>query len=160
CVLCVFCALYWCLPLGDRVGRAASIFFACLAAYLVAIPFTFAWYFPPLTMCGNVVLARGIPRLLPARGPGRIFVSAAIVLALACALGHEAWLGTNQIRIQQSLIEDQNRTQVGLWLKNHVRSGERVFLEPLGYIGYFSNARMMDYPGLVSDEVVQARRRG
>jgi hypothetical protein len=160
CVLCAFSAIYWCLPLGDRTGRAASIFFTCLAAYLVAIPFLFAWYLPPLTMCGIVVLARGIPRLVPARMPGRIAISAAIVLALACALGYEAWLGANQIRIQQSVIEDHNRTQVGLWLRDHVGPHERVYLEPLGYIGYFSNARMMDYPGLVCDEVVQARRRG
>jgi hypothetical protein len=33
-----------------------------------------------------------------------------------------------------------------------------VYLEPLGYIGYFSGARMWDYPGLVSPEVVAARR--
>jgi hypothetical protein len=162
CALCVFCAVYWLFPLRDRLGRAASLFFLCLAAYLVAIPFLFAWYLPPLTMCGLVVLARGIPRLFPAAMPmpSRAFASAAIVLALAGAFGYEAYLGANQIRIQQSVIEDQNRTQVGLWLKDHVRPNERVYLEPLGYIGYFSNARMMDYPGLVCDEVVEARCRG
>jgi hypothetical protein len=160
CALSGFCAVYWLLPVQDRLGRAASFFFVCLAAYLVAIPFLFAWYLPPLTMCGMVVLARGIPRLCPASMPGRVGASAAIVLALAGAFGYEAWLGANQIRIQQSVIEDHNRTQVGLWLKDHVRPKERVYLEPLGYIGYFSNARMMDYPGLVCDEVVQARRRG
>jgi hypothetical protein len=160
CALCCFCAIYWLVPFQDRLGRAASLFFACLAVYLLAIPFLFAWYLPPLTMCGIVVLARGIPRSFPTRMPGPVFVSAALVLALAGALGYEAWLGANQIRTQQSVIEDHNRTQVGLWLKNHVRPNERVYLEPLGYIGYFSNARMMDYPGLVADEVVQARRRG
>jgi hypothetical protein len=160
CALSAFCAVYWCLPLGDRLGRAASIFFVCLAVYLLSIPFIYGWYLPPLTMCGIVVLARGIPRLGPACLPGRIAIAAALVLALACAMGYEASLGASQIRVQQSVIEDQNRTQVGLWLRKHVRPGERVYLEPLGYIGYFSNARMMDYPGLVSDEVVQARRRG
>lgn len=35
---------------------------------------------------------------------------------------------------------------------------DRVFLEPIGYIGYFSGARLLDYPGLVSPAVVDARR--
>jgi hypothetical protein len=34
-----------------------------------------------------------------------------------------------------------------------------VFLEPLGYIGYFSGLRTYDYPGLSSPEVVAAIRR-
>jgi hypothetical protein len=34
-----------------------------------------------------------------------------------------------------------------------------VYLEPLGYIGYYSGMQMKDFPGLVSPEVVQIRRR-
>lgn len=39
-----------------------------------------------------------------------------------------------------------------------MRPGERVYLECLGYIGYFSGARMLDWPGLCTPEVVQARK--
>ena len=35
-----------------------------------------------------------------------------------------------------------------------------MFLEPLGYIGFYSNLKMLDYPGLASPEVVAARRAG
>jgi hypothetical protein len=40
-----------------------------------------------------------------------------------------------------------------------VAQGEAVYLEPLGYIGYFSQCRMLDWPGLVSPEVVAVRRK-
>jgi len=36
---------------------------------------------------------------------------------------------------------------------------ETIFLEPLGYIGYFSQRKVHDYPGLVSPAVVAARRK-
>ena len=49
---------------------------------------------------------------------------------------------------------------MGLWLRDHVRPGDRVFLETIGYIGYASGARLDDYPGLTSPEIVAARRRG
>jgi hypothetical protein len=32
-----------------------------------------------------------------------------------------------------------------------------VYLEPMGYIGYFSGARILDFPGLVAPETVAAR---
>ena len=36
---------------------------------------------------------------------------------------------------------------------------DTVFLEPLGYIGFYSKLKMLDYPGLASREVVDARMR-
>jgi hypothetical protein len=65
-----------------------------------------------------------------------------------------------QLRIQQRVIEDGNRKQIGLWLRQHAASSnETVFLEPLGYIGYFSQLRIYDFPGLASPEVVAARKK-
>ena len=57
------------------------------------------------------------------------------------------------MKIQQQEIEFGVRRQVGLWLRDAVQEGERVYLEPVGYIGYFSNAAILDFPGLVSPEV-------
>jgi hypothetical protein len=36
---------------------------------------------------------------------------------------------------------------------------DSVYLESLGYIGYFSQLRMLDWPGLCSRQVVAVRRR-
>ena len=46
------------------------------------------------------------------------------------------------------------------WLQEHAASPQdTVFLESLGYIGYFSQLKMYDFPGLSSPEVVAARRK-
>jgi hypothetical protein len=76
--------------------------------------------------------------------------------AAGCLAAATAW----QLRWQQRLIEEGNRRQVGEWLHAQAASTrDTVFLEPLGYIGFFSNLKMLDYPGLASPEVVAARRR-
>jgi hypothetical protein len=51
-----------------------------------------------------------------------------------------------------------NRAAIGKWLKENASPTETVYLEPLGYIGYFSGLHMDDFPGLVSPEVVRLRR--
>ena len=81
---------------------------------------------------------------------------ASVALFMAFVLAASAW----ELRIQQRLIEDENRVAIGLWLKTQAKEGDRVFLEPIGYIGYFSEARILDWLGLVSPEVIQLRRRG
>jgi hypothetical protein len=61
--------------------------------------------------------------------------------------------------VQQHVVEDKNRKQIGLWLHDHASSSQdRVFLEPLGYIGFYSNLRMYGFPGQSSPELVAARR--
>jgi len=45
-------------------------------------------------------------------------------------------------------------------LKAQGRPEDQVFLEPLGYIGYFSQMKMLDTLGLVSPEIVELRRKG
>jgi hypothetical protein len=67
-------------------------------------------------------------------------------------------MAAKQLRIQQREIEFGVRRQIGLLLHAQAKPGERVFLEPLGYIGFFSGMKMLDYPGLASREVVAARR--
>ena len=50
-------------------------------------------------------------------------------------------------------LEDTVRQPVGMWLREHVQPEERVLLEPIGTIGYYSHARMLDMIGLTSPEV-------
>ena len=65
-----------------------------------------------------------------------------------------------QMRVQQQLIENGVRREIGLWLGAHARTPhDTVMLEPLGYIGYFSGLKMLDLPGLASKEVVEVRKR-
>ena len=62
--------------------------------------------------------------------------------------------------MQQRLIEDGSRRPIGMWLREHAQTPhDTVMLESLGYIGYFSQLKMYDYPGLSSREMVETRRR-
>jgi hypothetical protein len=81
-------------------------------------------------------------------------LAAAAIGFLAAMFGMQ----TLQFRAQQTVIENGVRTKVGLWLRDHVSPGETVYLECLGYIGYFSNCHMLDYPGLATPKVAAAHR--
>lgn len=165
-VLEVLALAYWVWPKGDRLGRMASG-----AAFLVFLYLAYAgsvaafepWYLPPLSYL--IVLAwAGMVRGLVARpvGPRRWVGAAAGVVAL-CGLGatlaYVFVLSTPVLAIKQRVIEWGERREIGLWLKANVPAGDSVYLEPLGYIGYYSGRRMADWPGLVSPEVVAIRRR-
>lgn len=160
----MFCLVYWLLPVNDRLGRMASAGFTLLCAYLSFVALQFPWYYPPVAFCGLVVLARALVTMAARIGatvswPTRSSIGLAF---LAYVVGEIGLFGLTirQIRIQQEEIETGHREQIGLWLRNRVRPGDAVFLEPLGYIGYFSGARMIDWPGLVSREVSLFRHQG
>jgi hypothetical protein len=86
--------------------------------------------------------------------PLKATAAACVIFSLSLTLA-AAW----QLRMQQSIIEDGLRKPMGLWLKQQA-NGERqtVFVECLGYVGFFSGLKMYDYPGMSSPEMVAARR--
>jgi hypothetical protein len=120
----------------------------------------YPWYFAPWTLLGALALAGGaaalgvrLPKpLLRAGTLGATVVAGCLVLVtVAQAYG---------ARLQQRLIEDGGRKQIGLWLRAHAAPGDTVFLEPIGYIGYFSQLKILDFPGLAAPEVSRIVRTG
>jgi hypothetical protein len=159
-VAAVFC---WIVPRLPAVGRRASLALFIGALYLCAI-YVYPWYFAPWTALGSISLGFladwAWPRAVDAvSGRARPAVVAACVttvafeaLLLACV--------TWEMRVQQRVIEEGGRKVIGEWLRTNAAPGDRVFLEPLGYIGYYSRLKAYDYPGLTSREVVTAIRDG
>ena len=68
-------------------------------------------------------------------------------------------LGVWRLRALRDLIalrqqtEDTLRRPTGLWFQANAGPEERILLEPIGYVGYFSQRRILDLVGLVSPEV-------
>lgn len=156
--------LYWLIPTRDRLGRTASLCSFLICAYLVyaniAAPHA-PWYFPPLAFMSLLTLA-AIVAALTRRFAGIPAAQGFALLALigvVCLMEFIFLSSLRPLRLNQDIIEWDNRRLIGLWLKDHVGPGETVYLEPLGYIGYFSQCKMLDWPGLVSPEVVAARRK-
>jgi hypothetical protein len=161
--LTLFCSIYWMFPIADRVGRAASLCFVVLATYLTVIQSIFPWYVPPVLACGLVVLASGIVTYSQTVVKNQWVAVSIPVLVLTPIVWERAWLfhmTERSMRIQQREIETNVRTEVGNWLKEHMAPGDRVFLEPMGYIGYFSQAKILDTPGLVAPEVTRLLKEG
>jgi hypothetical protein len=149
------CLLYWIYPKAGAAGRTASLAYFLCTLYGASVPAA-PWYVPSYTLLANVTLAAIADDVWRAH-PGRQLLRVPFVLHGAFAAGlllATAW----QLRLQQALIEDQ-RTKIGHYLRAHSETPQdSVFLEPLGYIGYFSQLKMLDFPGLCAPEVVAARR--
>jgi 4-amino-4-deoxy-L-arabinose transferase-like glycosyltransferase len=163
-VLGLFCAVYWIVPSQNRLGRRASFCFALLTLYLSFLAQLFPWYTPPVTVCGLLVLvtaAGAVRTRFLARGrpvPG--YLATAFVVLLAVTGAYTLAMSAYEMKVQQAEIEWGNRAKVGRWLKDNVKEGEGVYIECLGYAGYFSGVKMLDHPGLVSPEVIAAARQG
>ena len=108
----------------------------CLAPRLSQLGWTCGW-------CCH------LPRVLRVSAIGLVLGQVAVTVCAA-----------HQLQVQQELIETGLRRVIGLWLRDHAHTPhDTVMLEPLGYIGYFSGLKMLDYPGLASKEMVDTRKR-
>jgi hypothetical protein len=159
-VLSIIASFAWLVPRWSAAGRRASlaVFFGMF--YLHAI-IAFPWYVPPWTVLAAIALGFGWDAVANSKKISVLPVLARltcliVVLLQAATLGAVAW----QMRVQQRLVENGVRHPIGEWLHTHAAATDTVFLEPLGYIGYFSNLKTYDYPGLSSPEVVAAIREG
>ena len=165
--LAILCSLAWVLPFLRWEGRVASLAFLVGHIYLSFVPyFPFPWYLPTTTLLGLIVLAASAQTL---RGTLAGIQSAGVTLALLATLGlgligFALFSGrfvvgsARQLAAAQRWIEDGNRKQIGLYLREHAGKTDTVFLEPLGYIGYFSQLKTYDFPGMSSREMVAARK--
>lgn len=159
-VLATLCAFLWVVPRLRVEVRSASFAFFGAHIYLTYFPpFPFPWYVPSTTMLAIIalggLLAAGLAR-------ARTVVVRGVLLSIAVAAlagnGWITWQVGRQVAAQQRIIEDGNRRRIGEWLKAHAQPGDAVFMEPLGYIGFFSGLKTYDYPGMSSREMVKARK--
>lgn len=163
--LAVGAALAWLWPRVAMAGRIASGAFFLGGFYLAYIP-GFPWYFPGWQVLGFIAWAYLLhavwqwqPRVPWMRSCAQSLVRMSVLLLLALQatlLGCVAW----QMRTQQILIENGQRREIGRWLAQQTQPAETVFLECLGYIGYYSGRKMIDVPGLATPQVVATRRAG
>ena len=154
---------YWIIPTRDRLGRLASLvslFILCYLTYASLIAYSCPWYYPPLSFFSILALLRmsvTLPGHLAKWGPA--FLAPLLVAALLGFFSFIFAYSLPALRLKQEVVDWGHRRVLGLWLREHVADREAVYLEPLGYIGYFSQRKMLDWPGLVSPEVVRARRK-
>ncbi|MGA3006661.1 MAG: hypothetical protein ABSE59_02100 [Opitutaceae bacterium] len=156
-------ATAWLIPGVSRLTRCASA--ACLGsigylAFVCSYGVAYPWYFIPSGLFGSLVCARLVfewpfgSRLFSRMGRGAFGVGSLALVGFF--FGYSLPYFANE----QELVAHEVLQPIGLWLHDHVRPGDKVFLEPIGYIGYYSDASLYDYPGLATPKVVQLRRQG
>jgi hypothetical protein len=155
---------YWLIPTRDRLGRLASFVAMIVLAYLTyasVLAYSCPWYYPPLSFVSLLALVR-MSMTLPGYLPNPRRAAGVAVLAVAGLLLFLGFIFTGSLRslrLKQEVVDWGHRRVIGEWLRANVSDSETVYLECLGYIGYFSQRKMRDWPGLVSPEVVQARKK-
>jgi hypothetical protein len=161
------CAFLWILPFVRAESRVASFVFMGSQIYLSYFPnYPYPWYLPAsfffAVMAIGAAFAQAYEGLHSSRNAWRHFIQTTILIAALGAVAIGGWYllaSAQQLREQQRLIETGTRKQIGEWLKTNASPRDTVFLEPLGYVGFFSGLKIYDYPGLSSIEVVSARRK-
>lgn len=156
-------AFTWLAPRFSRPNRRISLTVFIGLFYLCSI-ILFPWYAPPWSALAFIAVALTLDHLYSHASklnfrllPALLRTTACLIVCLqAGLLMAVAW----QMRIQQHVVENGARRPLGEWLRTHSQQGDTLFLEPLGYIGYYSNLKTFDFPGLSSPEVVAAVRRG
>ena len=159
----VFAFIYWLIPYSaqDRIGRAASFVFFLISIYFAFMPFPYPWYFPPAAMIGIIVVVRGVFTLSKymKKEENRVALPVLCLFGIFILMSVSLVLSSYEMMLQQKYIENGTRRQIGEWLKHNTAKTDRIYVEALGYIGYFSERKMLDFPGLVSPEVVELVKR-
>ena len=155
-----FAGLYWLVPSRPRAAAAISLAFLLCHVYVLGVAALFPWYYPGIELLAFVAVAYAMHHLATVEAASRVAGLVRALVASLVAVSAVTTVGAAyQLEIQQRVVES-NRKRIGLWLRDHAASpSDTVFLECLGYIGYFSGLKTYDYPGMSSPEVVAARRR-
>lgn len=160
------------LPGVRRETRVVALLCVVGHYYLTFITGPSPWYVPQVTLLGLIALAFGYGQLLEflaaRNGTARVAPGAIrglrmaawmTAILLVAAEGIQSVFIARQAYLARTLVEEPVRSAIGRWLHENAKSSrESVLLEPLGYIGFFSGLKMLDYPGLCSPEMVAARK--
>jgi hypothetical protein len=153
----------WVVPKVNSNARFLSFAAFLIASYLnIFSPTIYPWYIPAVMVICLVSLGCAVAQPVKSlAGTGNVkWLSLGVLGILLVA---QLWVYTGgllQMRSQQVIIENGLRKEIGLWLKKESKTPEEtVFLEPLGYIGFYSGLTMYDYPGLCNTKVINARKK-
>lgn len=159
-VLALSGSLLWLVPRIRTEAKAASLAAFGFLFYLNTFTsFAYPWYLPgPAWLVwaawafAAFQLAQWFDKKGFRRGAFVVLVGFALIVVARGWLLYEVALGVRQ---EQRLVNDGVRQPMGEWLRKVSRPGDTVFMESLGYVGYYSNLKTYDYPGMSSREVPQ-----
>jgi arabinofuranosyltransferase len=136
-----------------RASALALAVGACLVVWLgyALLGVAYFYWYLLLPLAGVAVLAAvGLPRLV--RG-GLLYASIALLVATM-------WVDAHNLYVGRAQNEFYGFGAVSTWLRDHVRPGDKVMLEPIGIVGWRNPVVIVDEVGLVSPSVAKRRLQG
>ncbi|MHC1781425.1 MAG: hypothetical protein AB9891_01455 [Anaerolineaceae bacterium] len=134
------------------------------AARLIVMGATFeSRYFVPLIWALLILFGFGLSSacgFLSARIKFHRLIGYSLV---AIYLGTSLWFAFQQALSNQEtqyFVYESSLKNMGIWLDKNTPPDSSVLLEPLGYVGFHANRRMIDEVGLVSPQVVALKKQG
>jgi hypothetical protein len=120
----------------------------------------FTRYFIPILWLTLIFLGMGLGALWDgfrtAPIPKIVFLSLFVVLAVVRVVTGVSF--AQSVREAQVFRHEASLKAMGLWLKNNTPLQSIVLLEPLGYVGYYSERTMIEEVGLVTPSVTALKR--
>ncbi len=156
-ILGTIASVLWLIPRLRLECRVTSLAYFVAISYLSFVPyFPFPWYLPATTLLAWIALAGSIGQLWQSDHTTLRWILGASSVAVVFGGLTLTLAASQQAKAQQTFVEDGNRQLIGEWIKERAAPGDSVFMEPLGYIGYFSGLKTYDWPGMSSREVPAA----
>ena len=97
-------------------------------------------------------------RLKEKQIPKYIFNAFLILIMLTTIISGLSYAAS--IKMKQEYRFENSLKEIGVWLNENSDPQSTVLLEPLGYIGYYSERKMIDEVGLVTPEVTNLKLQG
>jgi hypothetical protein len=157
-------AAFLMLAIGGLVGlwrRDLAVlpmytFAAAYAFYFTFfVPRIFGWYVVPVVAVSAIGVAYGLTQAcgLIADKDLQRRVIRVVAAAYALSIAASLFITFPAERKVQQFVENHGRKQLGIYLGSVMKPGERVGIECLGYVGYYSHRTVYDFPGLCSRTV-------
>lgn len=118
-------------------------------------------YFALLLVAVLIQFGMGIGNLWQSVRSSAAWIKLGLYVALIAMIGMGLLFSANeanQRKLWQTYRYEFSLKKVGQWLHQNTPSSASVLLEPLGYVGYYSERYMIDEVGLVSPEVVALKQ--
>ena len=133
----------------------AALFVVVYGAYYVyLVPVVFPWYVVPYVIVMLFIALRGLQAVTVLRPRGRFAVLGVLCVAYVALFVSVLPATFHAEAMIQRYVENGVRKEAGLWFKAHLEPGDTIGCEPLGYLGYYSDGDILDWPGLNSRAVV------
>ncbi len=133
--------------------RALALFFALQTTMLIALNMTVEQrYF--ITSLYVLLILSGLGIAAAWRGLRRRWLKGAVAAVYIVSAFNFALPRMEVLHFRQEYANDRTLTEIGMWLKQNTPEDAVVYLEPLGYVGYYSERTMLDDVGLLTPDIV------